>query len=113
MLRFIYIGNTEKMDQLAGKLFVAASKYELESLKAQAAASLKANLDVQSVADTLMLADYNQNTSLKVGESDLSEGTELFRALPVLNGVAPKMYRCKIAQYVGFPRRANPIEHPR
>ncbi|KAL6953836.1 hypothetical protein U1Q18_046966 [Sarracenia purpurea var. burkii] len=65
MLRYIYTGNVEKLDELAGDLLEAADKYDLGKLKTMCENALISNLSVDSAAETLALADLHHANELK------------------------------------------------
>ncbi|KAL6953832.1 hypothetical protein U1Q18_046962 [Sarracenia purpurea var. burkii] len=65
MLRYIYTGNVENLDDLADDLFQAADKYDLGELKAICENVLSSNLSDDSAAKTLVLADLHRAYELK------------------------------------------------
>ncbi|KAL6953837.1 hypothetical protein U1Q18_046967 [Sarracenia purpurea var. burkii] len=73
MLRYIYTGKVENLDEMAYDLFEAADKYDLAELKAMCENVLCNNLSVDSAAKTLDLADLHHANELKSEaiESDL------------------------------------------
>lgn len=65
VLRFIYTGKSNSIDKMADLLLAAADKYALERLKALCEEALCNNLDIENVADTLILADCHSAVQLK------------------------------------------------
>ncbi|KAL6953838.1 hypothetical protein U1Q18_046968, partial [Sarracenia purpurea var. burkii] len=65
VLRYIYTGNVENLEELADDLFEAADKYDLAELKAMCENVLSSNLSVDSAAKTLALADMHHANELK------------------------------------------------
>lgn len=65
VLRFIYTGKLSKIEKMADLLLPTADKYALERLKSLCEESLSSNLDIENVADTLILADLHNASQLK------------------------------------------------
>jgi len=65
VLRFIYTGKTNSIEKMADLLLAASDKYALERLKALCEEALCNNLDIDNVADTLILADLHSAVQLK------------------------------------------------
>lgn len=57
VLHFIYTGKTEKMDQLADKIFEAAHLYQINDLQLICEKALSENLNFQNAIEVLKLAD--------------------------------------------------------
>ncbi len=65
VLRFIYTGKIADIEKMVDLLLAAADKYALERLKALCEEELSMNLDVENVAETLVLADLHSASQLK------------------------------------------------
>ena len=65
LLRYIYTGLVPALDQLGPEIFVAADKYQLESLRALAEDHLCGSLTVDCVVERLLLADQHSASKLK------------------------------------------------
>lgn len=65
ILRFIYTGKANNIDKMADLLLSAADKYALDRLKVLCEEALSNNLDVDNVADSLILADLHSAMQLK------------------------------------------------
>ncbi|UYV69894.1 SPOPL [Cordylochernes scorpioides] len=65
MVRFIYTGQSPKLDSMADRLLPAADKYGLERLKVMCEVSLASNLTVENSIDVLLLADTYSALQLK------------------------------------------------
>lgn len=65
MLRFIYTGSVEQLEQRSKDLLIAAEKYALEGLKTLCEEHLGMKLTVDSAAETLQLADMYNADKLK------------------------------------------------
>lgn len=65
LLRFIYTGQTLCIERMSDLLLAASDKYALDRLKALCEEALCSNLDVENVADTLILADLHSARQLK------------------------------------------------
>lgn len=65
LIKFIYTGKIDQLDNLVHELFVVADKYQIESLKNICHDHLINNLTIQSAIQTLMLADLYRDTSLR------------------------------------------------
>ncbi|KAL5285433.1 SPOPL.2 family protein [Megaselia abdita] len=76
LLLFIYTGECEHLDELAGELFKASTKYQLDDLRKASLESLRRNLDKDVAARTLLLADTYGESQLK------SEAMTVIRSNP-------------------------------
>ena len=65
MLRFMYTGRVEKMDELAIGLLMAADKYLIDQLKTQCQAALTETVTVENCCQLLALADSYSASQLK------------------------------------------------
>ncbi|XP_038116036.1 speckle-type POZ protein [Culex quinquefasciatus] len=65
VLRFIYTGKVQDMDQLARALLIAADKYSLDTLKSKCSEHLGSRLSVATATATLELADKYNAGALK------------------------------------------------
>lgn len=65
ILRFIYTGKTSSIDKMSDLLLAAADKYALDRLKSLCEEELCLNIDIENVADTLVLADLHSAIQLK------------------------------------------------
>ncbi|XP_065206322.1 speckle-type POZ protein B-like [Planococcus citri] len=65
LLRYIYTGKVEKLEDLAGGLLAAADKYDLTELKDMCEIELIENLSIENAANTLVLADLYRADELK------------------------------------------------
>lgn len=65
VLRFIYTGKVQAMDQLARALLIAADKYSLDTLKTKCSEHLGSRLSVATATATLELADKYNAGALK------------------------------------------------
>jgi speckle-type POZ protein len=65
VLRYIYTGKSNSIDRMPDALMAASDKYALERLKALCEEALCNNLDIENVADTLILADLHSAVQLK------------------------------------------------
>ncbi|KAL6953831.1 hypothetical protein U1Q18_046961 [Sarracenia purpurea var. burkii] len=65
VLRYMYTGNVENLEELADDLFNAADKYDLGELKALCENILSNNLSIDNAAKTLALADMHNANKLK------------------------------------------------
>eukprot|EP00058_Branchiostoma_floridae_P020752 XP_002606242.1 hypothetical protein BRAFLDRAFT_84017 [Branchiostoma floridae] len=65
MLRFVYTGKAPNLEKMADDLLAAADKYALERLKVMCEDALCSTLTIDSVADTLILADLHSAEHLK------------------------------------------------
>jgi speckle-type POZ protein len=65
VLRFIYTGKIINIDKMADLLLPVADKYALDRLKSLCEEALSVNLDIENVADTLILADLHSALQLK------------------------------------------------
>ena len=65
MLRFLYTGRVEKMDELAVGLLMAADKYMIDLLKTQCQAALIQTVTVDNCCQFLALADSYSASQLK------------------------------------------------
>ncbi|XP_055840550.1 protein roadkill-like [Episyrphus balteatus] len=66
MLQYIYTGQSPNIEKMANHLFVAADKYALEQLKLLSEEALFLGLSIETVAETLVLADMHSAHQLKV-----------------------------------------------
>ena len=65
VLRFIYTGRSSSIEKMADLMLAAADKYAMDRLKALCEEALCSNLDIENVADSLILADLHSATTLK------------------------------------------------
>ncbi|KAL5510493.1 hypothetical protein EMCRGX_G006049 [Ephydatia muelleri] len=65
MLAYIYTGKAPNLKKMANSLLSAADKYALDRLKVMCEEALCANLNIENVSDTLVLADLHSATQLK------------------------------------------------
>eukprot|EP00731_Ephydatia_muelleri_P032783 Em0024g327a len=65
MLAYIYVGKAPNLKKMADSLVSAADKYALDRLKVMCEEALCANLNIENVSDTLVLADLHSATQLK------------------------------------------------
>lgn len=65
MLRFIYTGKSNCLDKMADELLAAADKYALDRLKVMCEEALCDNLNVDTAAELLTLADMHSAEQLK------------------------------------------------
>ncbi|XP_065369163.1 protein roadkill-like [Calliphora vicina] len=65
MLRFIYTGKAPNINKLAKNLLIAADKYALERLSLMCEDVLSVNLNIETAAETLILADRHSAKQLK------------------------------------------------
>ncbi|KAL5510518.1 hypothetical protein EMCRGX_G006078 [Ephydatia muelleri] len=65
MLAYIYTGKAPNLKKMADSLLSAADKYALDRLKVMCEEALCANLNIENVSDTLVLADLHSATQLK------------------------------------------------
>lgn len=70
MLRFIYTGRATNLDNMADELLAAADKYALERLKVMCEEELCQSLSVDSVSESLVLADLHNADQLKAYSID-------------------------------------------
>lgn len=56
LMRFLYTGKVENIDEIAKDLMTIAEKYELPDLIKKCAVSLSMNLNVENVIEILFLA---------------------------------------------------------
>ncbi|XP_065223287.1 speckle-type POZ protein-like [Planococcus citri] len=65
MLQYIYTGKCDNLDQLAGRLFVAATKYRLNGLRKICEQSLCENLSAENAVKMLVFAEKHRANELK------------------------------------------------
>ncbi|XP_065205310.1 speckle-type POZ protein B-like isoform X20 [Planococcus citri] len=65
MLKYIYTGKCDDLDELAEGLLAAADKYDLGRLKIMCAKKLINGLSVENAANVLILADMHHHEDLK------------------------------------------------
>lgn len=65
MLRFIYTGKAPNLENMSDELLAAADKYVLERLKVMCEEELCQSLSVDSVSESLVLADLHNADQLK------------------------------------------------
>ncbi|KAG5684603.1 hypothetical protein PVAND_013828 [Polypedilum vanderplanki] len=65
LIRFIYSGRVDEIDQIANELIYAAGKYELEDLKPLCVRSLGINISNDNCLNTFVLADLFMEEDLK------------------------------------------------
>jgi BTB/POZ domain len=65
LMRFVYCGRVNKIEDFATDLLYAATKYDLKDLKPICTCSLAVNISPTNVLDTLLLADLHQEKTLK------------------------------------------------
>lgn len=70
MLRFIYTGRASNLENMADELLAAADKYALERLKVMCEEELCQSLSVDSVSESLVLADLHNADQLKAYSID-------------------------------------------
>jgi speckle-type POZ protein len=62
LLRFIYSGVVENLDEIARKLIYAAEKYQFEDLKQMCIASIVSSMTKESVAESLLISEQIPDT---------------------------------------------------
>jgi len=65
LLKFIYTGKVEKLQNMADDLLAAADRYQLDRLKTMCEEHLSLNLNIDNAASVLMLADLHSAVQLK------------------------------------------------
>eukprot|EP00731_Ephydatia_muelleri_P032792 Em0024g336a len=65
MLAYIYTGKAPNLKKMADSLLSAADKYALDRLKVMCEEALCANLNIENVSDTLVLADLHSATQFE------------------------------------------------
>lgn len=65
LLRFLYSGRVENLDDVACDLLYAATKYDVPDLKPLCVSSLTKQLSPSNVIETMMLADLHNEQELK------------------------------------------------
>lgn len=101
VLRFIYTDMVEGMEQMACELLAAADKYDLDRLKVMCEIALIEGITVESVTETLIMADLHRAKDLKaraiqfIGENlkAMPDWSEFCRSSPdlvaeILNSIA-------------------------
>ncbi|GIY86268.1 TD and POZ domain-containing protein 1 [Caerostris darwini] len=71
LLLYIYTDACEDLQwESASRVYAAADKYQILSLKDECSSFLKANLDAANACDALMIADLHHDEHLKLATSE-------------------------------------------
>lgn len=65
MLRYIYTDELTGLDKMANKLYTVADKYALETMKSRCRYHILEKLNLETAAETLVLADLHADPELK------------------------------------------------
>jgi speckle-type POZ protein len=65
LLRFLYCGHSNNINELCSELFIAAEKYQLDVLKTQCEIILWRNITSENALAMYMLADTHNGSLLK------------------------------------------------
>lgn len=82
MLRYVYVGEVNDIDLIAGDLLAAADKYAIDELKLRCGKSLIDNLSVDSAVESLVIADryYMKQFKAKIIEFITSHSADIVKA---------------------------------
>ena len=65
LIKFIYTGRTDRVDEMADQLLAASVQYQLKQLKSMCQRVLASKLSVSNVAEMLVLADMHSADQLR------------------------------------------------